>query len=235
MVYETPPLAEEVKDTTMAGDLDPVNMDAPPAVEAGPLAVREVEVKDVEMTVEEDDRNVTADGEPPVEAIETEARPVDRTTPDTIPEDTGDKTITPDDSPIPENTSFHELVKRQPPRPTGSLEYEQLTPAERLGYISDVLYPEAAALILSYRKGIRTHVGPVSDPRTELQLYTAGMQAAKNTTSQEDWVDKILATRQLREATLLKNVPGEVEQVVVPGGTRSRPKYVTNRTTSTVK
>ncbi|KAG8685922.1 hypothetical protein FRC09_014463, partial [Ceratobasidium sp. 395] len=237
MVYETPPLAEEVKDTTMAEDPDPVNMDVPPTVEAGPSAIGEVEVKDVEMAVE-DDTNVTADGEPPAEAVATEAQPADRSTPDTVPEDTGDKTITPDDSPIPENTSFHELVKRQPPRPTGSPEYEQLTPAERLGdlqYISDVLYPEAAALILSYRKGIRTHVGPVSDPRTELQLYTAGMQAAKNTTSQEDWVDKILATRQLREATLLKHVPGEVEQVVVPGGTRSRPKYVTNRTTSTLK
>ncbi|KAG9100040.1 heme binding [Ceratobasidium sp. 370] len=115
-------------------------------------------------------------------------------------------------------------------------EYEQLTPAERLGYISDVLYPEAAALIISYRRGIRTHVGPVSDPQAELQLYTAGIQAAKNTASKEDWVDKILATRQLREAAALKNGPNEgVAQVIVPGGTRSRPKYMLSKAASMLR
>ncbi|KAG9121741.1 hypothetical protein FRC07_002177, partial [Ceratobasidium sp. 392] len=220
------PVAEEVKDTPMAEDSDPVNTDAPVA-EVDPQTGGDSEMKDAE-----DDAN------PPTSVEVTEPREDEQAglhASETGSEGEGDKTIVPNDIPILDNDSFHELVKRQPPRPVGSAEYEQLTPAERLGYISDVLYPEAAAFILSYRRGIRTHVGPVSDPQTELELYTAGIQAAKNTASPEDWVDKILATRQLREAAVLKNGPNEVEQVVIPGGTRSRPKYMLNKTASVLK
>lgn len=99
-----------------------------------------------------------------------------------------------------------------------------------MGYVSDVLYPEAAAFILSYRRGIRTQVGPVPNPQTEFALYKAGAEVARNTVGQEDWVDKILATRQLREAALHKNGFGDgSEQVVVAGGTRSRPKYMPSK------
>ncbi|KAG9122547.1 hypothetical protein FRC07_001022, partial [Ceratobasidium sp. 392] len=220
------PLAEEVKDTPMAEDSDPASVDVP-ATEAEPQTSGDLEMKDVE-----DDAKLPA-SLGVVEPREVEQAGHD--TPETGSEDEGDKTIVPDNTLILDGDSFHELIKRQPSRPVGSDEYEQLTPAERLGYISDVLYPEAAALILSYRRGIRTHVGPVSDPQAELELYTAGIQAAKNTPSPEDWVDKILATRQLREAAVLKNGPSEVEQVVVPGGTRSRPKYMLNKTMSVLK
>ncbi|KAG9091507.1 hypothetical protein FS749_016484 [Ceratobasidium sp. UAMH 11750] len=214
------PAAEdmEVQCTKMAVDPDPT------------------EVKDVVMTVE-DEAGPAANSDKPAEEVENGGtQDAERCTPETVAEDTGDKTAMVQDDPAPDTSSFYELVQRQPPRPIGAPEYEQLTPAERLGYISDVLYPEAAALILSYRRGIRTHVGPVSDTQAELQLYTAGIHAAKNTTSKEDWVDKILATRQLREAAVFKNGPNDgVEQVIVPGGTRSRPKYMLNKAASMLR
>ncbi|KAG8692436.1 hypothetical protein FRC11_003621 [Ceratobasidium sp. 423] len=122
---------------------------------------------------------------------------------------------------------FRSLVKLQPPRPVGSPDYEGLTPEERMGYVSDVLYPEAAALILSYRRGIRTQPGPLVDPAAERALHTAGLQAAKNTCSTFDWVEQILAVRQLRESNSKYQVE-EQTQVVVAGGTKSRPKFMTS-------
>ncbi|CAE6396262.1 unnamed protein product [Rhizoctonia solani] len=119
---------------------------------------------------------------------------------------------------------FRSLVKKQPPRPTGAPDYEALTAEERMGYVSDVLYPEAAALIISYRRGIRTQPGPLVDPVAEHALYSAGQEAAKNTTT-SDWVEHILSIRQLREANSKYQV-GEQAQVVVSGGTRSRPRYM---------
>jgi hypothetical protein len=99
-----------------------------------------------------------------------------------------------------------------------------------------VLYPEAAALIISYRRGIRTHVGPDPDAQAELQLHKAGLEATKNTTSKEDWVDKVLATRQLREVAVHKNAHNDdAEPVVVAGGTRSRPKYALSKLGSALK
>ncbi|KAJ1309134.1 hypothetical protein OPQ81_004810 [Rhizoctonia solani] len=122
---------------------------------------------------------------------------------------------------------FRSLVRLQPPRPIGAPDYEGLTPEERMGYVSDVLYPEAAALILSYRRGIRTQPGPLADPAAEHALYTAGLQAAKNTSSTSGWVEQILAIRQLRESNSKYHVE-EPTQVVVSGGTKSRPKYMTS-------
>ncbi|CAE6422964.1 unnamed protein product [Rhizoctonia solani] len=122
---------------------------------------------------------------------------------------------------------FRSLVKLQPPRPTGAPDYEALTAEERMGYVSDVLYPEAAALILSYRRGIRTQPGPLLDQAAEHALYTAGQEAAKNNTSTSDWVEQILSIRQLREANSKYQVE-EQAQVVVSGGTRSRPRYMTS-------
>ncbi|KAL5636515.1 hypothetical protein ACGC1H_000464 [Rhizoctonia solani] len=122
---------------------------------------------------------------------------------------------------------FRSLVKLQPPRPIGASDYEELTPEERMGYVSDVLYPEAAALILSYRRGIRTQPGPLADPVAEHALYTAGLQAAKNTCSAFDWVEQILSVRQLRSANSKYQVEDQA-QVVVAGGTKSRPKYMTS-------
>ncbi|KAH7343312.1 hypothetical protein B0J17DRAFT_171983 [Rhizoctonia solani] len=122
---------------------------------------------------------------------------------------------------------FRSLVKLQPPRPIGAPDYEGLTPEERMGYVSDVLYPEAAALVLSYRRGIRTQPGPLADLAAEHALYTAGLQAAKNTCSTSDWVEQILAIRQLRQSNSKYQVE-EQEQIVVAGGTRSRPKYMTS-------
>ncbi|CAE6410289.1 unnamed protein product [Rhizoctonia solani] len=119
---------------------------------------------------------------------------------------------------------FRSLVKLQPPRPIGAPDYEELTPEERMGYVSDVLYPEAAALILSYRRGIRTQPGPLADPVAEHALYTAGLQAAKNTCSAFDWVEQILSVRQLRSANSKYQVEDQA-QVVVAGGTKSRPRY----------
>ncbi|CAE6527657.1 unnamed protein product [Rhizoctonia solani] len=123
--------------------------------------------------------------------------------------------------------NFHSLVKLQPPRPIGAPDYESLTPEERMGYVSDVLYPEAAALILSYRRGIRTQPGPLADPVAEHALYTAGLQAAKNTCSAFDWVEQILSVRQLRQANSKYQVEDQA-QVVVAGGTKSRPKYMSS-------
>ncbi|CAE7076990.1 unnamed protein product, partial [Rhizoctonia solani] len=122
---------------------------------------------------------------------------------------------------------FRSLVKLQPPRPVGAPDYEELTPEERMGYVSDVLYPEAAALILSYRRGIRTQPGPLADPTAEHALYMAGLQAAKNTCSAWDWVEQILSVRQLRQANSKYQVEDQT-QVVVAGGTKSRPRYMTS-------
>ncbi|QRW16462.1 peptidyl-prolyl cis-trans isomerase, cyclophilin-type protein [Rhizoctonia solani] len=121
---------------------------------------------------------------------------------------------------------FRSLVKLQPPRPSGASDYEALTAEERMGYVSDVLYPEAAALIISYRRGIRTQPGPLTDQAAEHALYTTGQEAAKNTTSTSDWVEQILAVRQLRESNSKYQV--EEQTQVLSGGTRSRPKYATS-------
>ncbi|KAF8760354.1 hypothetical protein RHS01_01491 [Rhizoctonia solani] len=121
---------------------------------------------------------------------------------------------------------FRSLVKLQPPRPSGASDYEALTAEERMGYVSDVLYPEAA-LIISYRRGIRTQPGPLTDQAAEHALYTTGQEAAKNTTSTSDWVEQILAVRQLRESNSKYQVE-EQTQVILSGGTRSRPKYATS-------
>ncbi|CAE6371959.1 unnamed protein product [Rhizoctonia solani] len=122
---------------------------------------------------------------------------------------------------------FRSLVKLQPPRPSGASDYEALTAEERMGYVSDVLYPEAAALIISYRRGIRTQPGPLTDQAAEHALYTTGQEAAKNTTSTSDWVEQILAVRQLRGSNSKYQVE-EQTQVILSGGTRSRPKYATS-------
>ncbi|GAB1519644.1 hypothetical protein RhiTH_002712 [Rhizoctonia solani] len=122
---------------------------------------------------------------------------------------------------------FRSLVKLQPPRPSGASDYEALTAEERMGYVLDVLYPEAAALIISYRRGIRTQPGPLTDQAAEHALYTTGQEAAKNTTSTSDWVEQILAVRQLRESNSKYQVE-EQTQVILSGGTRSRPKYATS-------
>ncbi|CAE6422179.1 unnamed protein product [Rhizoctonia solani] len=127
----------------------------------------------------------------------------------------------------PAPADFRSLVKLQPPRPIGAPDYEGLTPEERMGYVSDVLYPEAAALILSYRRGIRTQPGPLADPTAEHALYAAGLQAAKYTCSTSDWVEQILAIRQLRQSNSKYQVE-EQAQIVIAGGTKSRPKYITS-------
>jgi hypothetical protein len=210
--------------------------------------------QDVEMKVVEEDSGTAAVDKEAPKKVKPEAGSGDTT--EIESEICSDRlAITNADLGTARSNAFHRLIQLQPPRPTGATDYEELTPEERMGvssstlpafsnanvlffqYISDVLYPEAAALILSYRRGIRTHPGPLADSEAEYSLYVAGLQAAKNTTSKEDWVDQILAVRQLREMNA-KRHGADVEepmQVVVPGGTRSRPKFVSSKTGSMLK
>ncbi|QRW02206.1 peptidyl-prolyl cis-trans isomerase, cyclophilin-type protein [Ceratobasidium sp. AG-Ba] len=204
---EDPPStqATDVQDSKMVVDSQPADLGTLAATQtAGDTEMRDLTMETQGTNGPEANSKEVREDNGPVEG---------RSTPDTIAEDVG-------------------LVRprQQPPRPVGGPEYERLAPGERMGYVSDVLYPEAAAFILSYRRGIRTQVGPLSDPQAELNLYNAGIQAAKNTVGKEDWVDKILATRQLREAASYRNGPNEnSEQVIISGGTRSRPKYVPSK------
>jgi hypothetical protein len=92
--------------------------------------------EDVEMKDTDEGAKATIDDEL-TKTEDAEAQPEVRRTPDTEPEDAGEKTATPEDaSTITGNTHFHELIKRQPPRPSGAPDYEQLAPGERMG-VSD--------------------------------------------------------------------------------------------------
>ncbi|QRV73163.1 hypothetical protein RhiJN_01177 [Ceratobasidium sp. AG-Ba] len=221
---EDPPStqATDVQDSKMVVDSQPADLGTLAATQtAGDTEMRDLTMETQGTNGPEANSKEVREDNGPVEG---------RSTPDTIAEDVGASETPVETEPAPDNTGFHELISQQPPRPVGGPEYERLAPGERMGYVSDVLYPEAAAFILSYRRGIRTQVGPLSDPQAELNLYNAGIQAAKNTVGKEDWVDKILATRQLREAASYRNGPNEnSEQVIISGGTRSRPKYVPSK------
>ncbi|KAF8605460.1 hypothetical protein BDV93DRAFT_605403 [Ceratobasidium sp. AG-I] len=222
---ETPETTESVMLTESVQPAEPTDSDSDARVVEG-----DVEMEDASSSNDVDAKVPTTD-----EGAVDEQMPLGNELAPTV-EDEGDKTITAEDgSTTTHMTEFHRLVQLQPPRPTGASDYEQLAPGDRMGYVSDVLYPEAAAIVLSFRRGIRIHPCPVEDAEAEFRLYQAGLQEAKNTASKEDWVDQLLATRQLRELGARRGILDEEEQVVVPGGTRSRPKYMLSKTGSIFK
>lgn len=199
------------------------------AIQTG-MSEQDVEMKDVEAA-----DGSTSEAQETPEKAKPEQESENLAKVESKPELKGDKQAVEDeDTDATLSNAFHRLVQLQPPRPIGAADYEGLTPEERMGYVSDVLYPEAAAFILSYRRGTRTQPGPLPDLTAEYKLYTAGIELAKNAKSKEDWVERILAVRQLREMNAKYGVEEET-QIVVPGGTRSRPKYMLSKTSSAPK
>jgi len=112
-------------------------------------------------------------------------------------------------------------VDSHPSRQQGSPAYERLTDVEKLDYCTNILVPEAVIQILLWRAEKRSTTTVSSDEEEE-RLHEIGLGLVHTI----DWVNEIM---QLRKTTRRSAQVDKPAEMMIVGGTSTRPKLKTGK------